>query len=59
MITISESGFQAALKDTIKLGRDMERERIVRALNDDAVMQTNVSTEWLEYIIGIIEGDAE
>lgn len=59
MITISESGFQAALKDTIKLGRDMERERIVRALNDDAVMQTNVSTEWLEYIIQIIEGDAE
>lgn len=59
MISLSETGFRDALLDSIKLGREMERERIVRALNDDAVMQTNVSTQWLEYIIQIIEGDAE
>lgn len=59
MIQLTEAGFRDALKDTIKLGRDMERERIVRALNEDAVMQTNVSTEWLAYIIQIVEGDAE
>jgi hypothetical protein len=59
MIQLTEAGFRDALKDTIQLGRDMERERIVRALNDDAVMQTNVSTEWLAYIIQIVEGDAE
>jgi len=59
MIQLTEAGFRDALKDTIQLGRDMERERIVRALNEDAVMQTNVSTEWLAYIIQIVEGDAE
>lgn len=59
MIQLTEAGFRDALKDTIQLGRDMERERIVRALNEDAVMQTNVSTEWLAYIIQIVEGDTE
>ena len=56
MIEITETGFGEALKDALQVGKEMERERIINALNNDAVIQMNISAQWLGYIIELIEG---
>lgn len=55
MLEITETAFGAALKDTLELGAEQERERIIHALNNDAVIQMNLSSQWLTYIVELIE----
>lgn len=55
MIEISETGFGEALKDALQVGKEMERERIINALNNDAVIQMNISAQWLTYLVEMIE----
>ena len=55
MLELSETTFADALKDALKAGVEMERQRIVDSLNQDAVIQTNVPAQWLGYIIEVIE----
>lgn len=57
MLEINETVFGAALKDALDAGKEMERERIIHALNNDAVIQMNISAQWLGYIIELIEGN--
>lgn len=59
MLEISETGFGEALKDTLQVGREMERERIITALNQDAVIQMNISAQWLTYLVEMIESVQE
>lgn len=56
MLEITETGFGAALKDALEAGKELERERIIHSLNNDAVIQMNISAQWLGYIIELIEG---
>ena len=56
MLEITETGFGAALKDALDAGKELERERIIHSLNNDAVIQMNISAQWLGYIIELIEG---
>jgi len=55
MLEISETGFGAALADTLEAGKELERERIIHLLNNDAVLQMNLSAQWLTYIVEMIE----
>lgn len=55
MLEITETGFGEALKDALQVGKEMERERIIHALNNDAVIQMNVPAQWLTYLVEIIE----
>ena len=55
MLEITETAFGAALQDTLELGAEQERERIIHALNNDAVIQMNLSSQWLTYIVELIE----
>lgn len=55
MLEISESAFGSALKETLELGSQQERERIIYFLNNDAVLQMNLSAQWLTYIVEMIE----
>jgi hypothetical protein len=55
MLEINETAFGDALKDALEAGKELERERIVHALNNDAVMQTNVSAQWLQYLVELVE----
>jgi hypothetical protein len=55
MIEITETAFGSALKETLDLGIEQERERIIHLLNNDAVLQMNLSAQWLTYIVEIIE----
>lgn len=55
MLEITETAFGLALKDTLQLGAEQERERIIHALNQDAVIQMNVPAQWLTYIVELIE----
>jgi hypothetical protein len=55
MLEITETAFGAALKDTLELGAEQERERIIYLLNNDAVIQMNVPVQWLTYIVEMIE----
>jgi len=55
MLEITETGFGAALKDALEAGKELERERIIHLLNNDAVIQMNVSVQWLTYIVEMIE----
>ena len=55
MLEITETAFGAALKDTLGLGKEQERERIIHLLNNDAVLQMNLSAQWLTYIVEMIE----
>ena len=56
MLEITETGFGEALKDALEAGKELERERIIHSLNNDAVIQMNISAQWLGYIIELIEG---
>lgn len=56
MLEITETGFGEALKDALDAGKELERERIIYSLNNDAVIQMNISAQWLGYIIELIEG---
>jgi hypothetical protein len=55
MLEITETAFGSALKETLDLGRQQERERIIHLLNNDAVLQMNLSAQWLTYIVEMIE----
>ena len=55
MLEITETAFGAALKDTLQLGAEQERERIIHLLNNDAVLQMNLSAQWLTYMVELIE----
>jgi len=55
MLEITETAFAGALKDALEAGKELERERIVHALNHDAVITTNVQAQWVEYLVGIVE----
>lgn len=57
MLEISESTLVLTLSETLKLGKTEARNEIVHALNNDAVLQTNISTELLEYIVNIVEAE--
>lgn len=55
MLEISETALGSALKETLELGSQQERERIIYLLNNDAVLQMNLSAQWLTYIVEMIE----
>ena len=55
MLEITETAFGSALKETLELGIEQERERIIHLLNNDAVLQMNLSAQWLTYIVEMIE----
>jgi hypothetical protein len=55
MLEITETAFGNALKETFELGKLQERERIIYLLNNDAVLQMNLSAQWLTYIVEMIE----
>ena len=55
MLEITETAFGSALKETLELGIQQERERIIYLLNNDAVLQMNLSAQWLTYIVEMIE----
>jgi hypothetical protein len=55
MLKLSETAFRAALADTLEAGKELERQRIVHLLNQDAVIQMNLSAQWLTYIVEMIE----
>lgn len=55
LIRLSETDFKDTLEQAIIAGREGERDRIVFALNNDAVIQTCLGAQWLEYLIRIIE----
>ena len=55
MLEITETAFGSALKETLNLGIQQERERIIHLLNNDAVLQMNLSAQWLTYIVEMIE----
>jgi len=55
MLEITATGFGAALKDALEAGKELERERIIHLLNNDAVIQMNVPVQWLTYIVEMIE----
>jgi hypothetical protein len=55
MLEISETGFGDALKEAMQVGQQLEKERIVHALSNDAVITTNLPAQWVEYLVGIVE----
>lgn len=55
MLEITETAFGSALKETLQLGSEQETERIIHLLNNDAVLQMNLSAQWLTYIVEMIE----
>lgn len=55
MLELSETSFKSAIKDVLAAGKELEKERIIYALNNDAVLQMNLSAQWLGYIVGMIE----
>lgn len=55
MIELTDKAFRGAILDALQTGKELEKERIVNALNNDAVITTSVSTQWLEYIVRIVE----
>lgn len=55
MLELTETTFADALKDALNAGIEMERQRIIESLNQDAVISTNVPTQWLTYIVELIE----
>ncbi len=59
MLEVTETAFGAALKDALQAGKEVERERIIHALNSDAVIQMNISAQWLGYIVEMIENVQE
>lgn len=55
MLEITETAFGKALQETLDLGAEQERQRIIYLLNNDAVLQMNFSAQWLTYIVELIE----
>lgn len=55
MMEISETTFGEAMKDALQVGKEIERQRIIEALNNDAVITTNIPAQWLSYIVEIID----
>lgn len=55
MLELSKNAFSAALADTLAAGKELERQRIIELLNQDAVLQMNLSAQWLTYIVEMIE----
>ena len=59
MLEITETAFGSALKETLELGSQQERGRIIHLLNNDAVLQMNLSAQWLTYIVEMIEDEVQ
>jgi len=59
MLEITETAFGAALQEALQTGKELERQRIIDSLNQDAVIQMNVSTQWLTYLVEMIENVQE
>lgn len=57
LLQISKEDFREAIQAAVQAGRDGERDRIIRALNQDAVIQTCLSVLWLTYLVQMIEGE--
>ena len=55
MLELTETTFADALKDALNAGIEMERQRIIESLNQDAVISTKIPTQWLTYIVELIE----
>lgn len=55
MLELSKTEFSTAIKDVLEAGKELERERIIHALNNDPVIQMNVPAQWLEYLVELIE----
>lgn len=55
LLRLSEEDFRDTLAEAINAGKIGERDRIVNALTNDAVITTCLSIQWLEYIIRIVE----
>lgn len=55
LIRLNEEDFKETLAEAIHVGKMGERDRIVNALNNDAVITTCLRADWLEYIIRIVE----
>jgi hypothetical protein len=55
LIRLNEEDFKETLAEAINAGKMGERDRIVDALNNDAVITTCLRADWLEYIIRIVE----
>ena len=55
MLELSKTEFSSAIKDVLQAGKELERERIIHALNNDAVLQMNLSAQWFTYIVELIE----
>lgn len=55
MLELSKTEFSTAIKDVLEAGKELERERIIHALNNDAVIQMNVPAQWLGYLVELIE----
>ena len=56
MLEMTEETFRAALADTLQAGKTLAQDRIIDALNKDAVLTTNLDARWLTYIVELIEG---
>lgn len=54
-IELTEYAFRGAMQDALETGKELERQRIIESLNADAVLQMNLSAQWLGYIVGMIE----
>lgn len=55
LIKLNEKDFKDTLEQAIHVGKIGERDRIVNALNNDAVISICLGAQWLEYIIRIVE----
>lgn len=54
-ITLTEPTFKKAIEDAIQIGKEAERDRIIKALNEDAVFSINVDARLITYIVEMIE----
>lgn len=54
-LEVDENELRASLLRVLNEGRKLEKEKIINALNNDAVISTCMSTDWLEYIVRIID----
>lgn len=55
LLQLSKTDFRDTVSAAVTAGKIGERDRIVNALNNDAVISTCLRVEWLEYIIRIVE----
>lgn len=54
-LELDDKIFSAALSEALQSGKEMQTQDIIRALNTDAVITTNIPTQWLTKIVEVIE----